>query len=422
MPTLPAAVRASSNTVRDVTGAAPPLRVAIFTESYLPYLSGVTVSTEALARGLGAAGHQVLLVAPRPAGVDLGSAGAAGPEPAYAWLPSYQAPPPAPAGYRMPIPVPSGALRAAREFAPDVAHAQSPFVSGLMARRVAQHTRAPLVFTHHTRFADYGHYLGPLARPAASAAAAYLRDFWGGCAAVVAPGTELAGDIRDRLGPRPQPVVRIIPTGVDVAAIRSLPPVDLRERFGWPADTVVAVTLGRLAVEKSIALLLEAFALAAASDERLRLLVVGGGPAEAALRERVAAPDLAGRAALTGRLPRMAALSLAKGGDLFVFASRTETQGLVLAEALTAGLPIVALAGPGVEDSVRDGVDGLVIHGAGDGELGSGLAQAIVSLAGDGARRRRMAAAAAQDASRFDVTTRVGEVVRLYNELLIGRA
>ncbi|HEX5579638.1 MAG TPA: glycosyltransferase, partial [Candidatus Limnocylindria bacterium] len=141
-----------------------PLRVAIFGESYLPYLSGVTVSTETLARGLRAAGHSVLLVAPRPAhGEEPPGAGAPGPPPAYAWLPSYQPPTPAPAGYRMPWPVPSDALRAARDFAPQVVHANSPFVSGLMARRIAQRTGARLVFTHHTRFGDYRHYLGPLA-------------------------------------------------------------------------------------------------------------------------------------------------------------------------------------------------------------------------------------------------------------------
>ena len=399
------------------------LRVAIFTESYLPYLSGVTVSTETLARGLGAAGHGVLLAAPRPAaGAEPGSAGASGPEPEYAWLPSYQAPPPAPSGYRMPLPVPSDALRRAREFAADVVHAQSPFVSGLMARRLAQHLRAPLVFTHHTRFADYGHYLGPLARPGARAVEAYLRDFWGGCAAGVAPGGELATEIRGRLGPRGRPLVRVIPTGVDVAMIQSLPAGDLRERFGWPGDTVVAVSLGRLAAEKSVALLVEAFARAASADERLRLVLVGGGPAEAALRERAAAPDLRGRVALTGRLPRLEALALARGADLFVFASRTETQGLVLAEALAAGLPVVALAGPGVEDSVRDGVDGTVVHGAGEGELGARLADAMGGLAGDAARRARMAAAAAAGARRFDVAARIDEVVHLYNEVLAGGA
>jgi glycosyltransferase involved in cell wall biosynthesis len=207
-----------------------------------------------------------------------------------------------------------------------------------------------------------------------------------------------------------------------VAGIRGLASGEVRRRFGWPEEAVVSVTVGRLAAEKSVALLVEAFASAAAADERLRLLLVGGGPAEVGLRERVAARDLADRVALTGRLPRMEALALAKASDLFVFASRTETQGLVLAEALAAGLPVVALAGPGVEDSVRDGVDGVVVRGDGDGELGAGLADAIVALAADHERRRRLAAAAEAGADRFDAATRIGELVDLYRELLAGRA
>src|SRR3989442_2463445 len=104
----------------------PPRGVAIFAEPYLPYLSGVTVSTEALARGLGGAGHDVLLVAPRPEhGRAPGSAGASGPEPRVAWLPSFQLPGPAPAGYPVPWPVPSAPLRATERFQPLLVHAPS---------------------------------------------------------------------------------------------------------------------------------------------------------------------------------------------------------------------------------------------------------------------------------------------------------
>src|SRR6187431_1107556 len=115
------------------------MRVALTSESFLPYLSGVTVSVDALARGLGALGHEVLVVAPRPADrnklVDVGSSG---PEPSYAWLPSYQLPAIAPAGYRMPWPTPtSEAWDDARALRPDIVHAHSPFVTGLLARRLA---------------------------------------------------------------------------------------------------------------------------------------------------------------------------------------------------------------------------------------------------------------------------------------------
>jgi 1,2-diacylglycerol 3-alpha-glucosyltransferase len=400
----------------------PPgaLRVAIFTESYLPYLSGVTVSTETLARGLRAAGHEVLLVAPRPAdGAEPRAAGAPGPPPAYAWLPSYQAPPPTPPGYRMPWPVPSSALAQAREFGPDLIHAQSPFVSGLMARRSSQRSHVPLFFTHHTRFGDYRHYLGPFARAAERTLDAYLRDYWAGCAGVIAPGRELADEIRQLLGTRRRPLVRAIPTGIDVATIRALPPRDARAAWGWPPDSIIVVSLGRLAREKDVELLVDAFAAAAQRDERLRLLLVGDGPLRPALDERVARADLAGRVALAGRLPRLDALATVAGADLFAFASRTETQGLVLAEALACGLPVVALSGPGVADSVRPEVDGLIVTRPTDpAEARRLLAEALGAVARDDRRRSEMAAAAGNGADRFDVSRRVGEVVALYREVL----
>jgi 1,2-diacylglycerol 3-alpha-glucosyltransferase len=398
------------------------LRIAIFGESYLPYLSGVTVSTEALARGLGAAGHEVLLVAPRPAaGREPGTAGALGPEPRTAWLSSFQVPGPAPHGYRVPWPAPSAALAAATAFRPQVVHAQSPFISGLMARRVARRVAAPLVFTHHTRFGDYRHYLGPFGALGSTLLDAYLQRFWRGCAAVVAPGSELAAEIGDRLRGARHPVVRTIPTGIEVATLAALPAIDPRAAAGWPPDAIAVTTLGRLAPEKSVDLVLEAFAEVAADEPAVRLQVVGGGPSEMALRARAERPDLAGRVRFTGEQPHGAALAMAKGADLMVSASRTETQGLVLAEALALGLPVIAIGGPGVRDSVRDGIDGLVVAGeAPDGQR-TRLAAAVRSLVRDPARRSAMATEALAGAGRFDAAVRAASMVAFYRELLAAR-
>src|SRR3990170_732381 len=115
------------------------MRVLLTTESYLPYLSGVTVSVDSLARGLGARGHEVLVLAPRPVrGAAPEPVGSPGPAPRYAWLASYQLPVMAPPAYRMPTPLTHPrALRAARIFRPDVVHAHSPFVTGRLARSLA---------------------------------------------------------------------------------------------------------------------------------------------------------------------------------------------------------------------------------------------------------------------------------------------
>jgi glycosyltransferase involved in cell wall biosynthesis len=395
------------------------MRILLTTESALPYLSGVTVSVDALARGLGARGEQVLVLAPRPAdGADPLPVGSPGPDPRYAWLPSYQPPAVAPPRYRMPLPLPwTAAVAAARRFGPEVVHAHSPFVTGLLARRLARAAGAPLVFTHHTRFADYRHYLGPLAAPGARLTDAYLAAFWSACGAIIAPSSDLAAEIRERLPASRRERVHVIPTGVDVDGIRALDPQDPRPAHGWPADAIVAASLGRLAPEKSPMTVLDAVAAAAAREPRLRLLVVGGGPSEADLRARSDRRDLAGRVAFTGGLPRLEALAAVAGADLFIGASRTETQGLVLAEALSAGLPVVALEGPGVADSVRDGIDGIVVPSSPPGAADR-LGAAVSGLAADPATRSAMAARARQDADRFSVARRVAETRALYRDVL----
>ena len=397
-----------------------PMRVAIFGESYLPYLSGVTIATDALARGLMEAGQQILLVMPRPAHEPSPPAPH---EPAVAWLPSYQPPPPAPRGYRIPVPRPSAALRAARAFRPQVIHAQSPFVSGLMARRVAHSVGAPLVFTHHTRFGDYRHYLGPLAAPGAALMSGYVRRFWLGCAAIVAPGTELAAEISDAVGSRSgAPLVRAIPTGLDLDWIAAVPEGHPRREAGWtPGVDFVVASLGRLAREKSVELLLEAFARAAMDRPELRFLLIGGGPLEGAVRRRGQRDDLRGRLLVTGQRSRDEALGLLKACELFGFASRTETQGLVVAEALACGVPVVALEGPGVRDAVRDGTDGIILPRVPESAAAERMASALVALAGDPERRDAMARNAREGASRFAVQRRVNEVVDLYRQTLASR-
>ncbi|MEO6578954.1 MAG: glycosyltransferase [Candidatus Limnocylindria bacterium] len=399
------------------------MRIALFAESSLPYVSGVTVSVDALARGLGARGHHVMLVAPRPSGEgSVISVGSPGPAPRMAWAPSYGLPAIAPHGYRMPWPNPmSDAVRSARDFHPDVVHAHSPFVSGVMALRLARAVRAPLLFTHHTRFDDYSHYLGPLSMVGRTATNAWLRAYWRSCTAVIAPSADLAASIRARIGPR-APAVHVIPTGVDVAAIRDLAREDPRVSARWPDDSVVLVSLGRVAPEKSPELLIDTVARATHAAPVLRIVVIGGGPSLVPIMRRAAAAGLGDRIRFTGSLPRPRALAALAGGDLFAFTSRSETQGIVLAEALTAGLPAIAVDGPGVRDSIRDGIDGLVVPSAPTATLEVRMADAIAGLASDPGRRRELARRASSDADRFDVHRRVAEVEDVYRDAVGSRS
>ena len=203
-----------------------------------------------------------------------------------------------------------------------------------------------------------------------------------------------------------------MPTGIDVDGIRALHALDSRAEAGWPGDAVVIATLGRLAPEKSVDVILDAAAVAFERAAAVRLLVIGGGPSEDGLRRRAAA--FGGRVHLTGALPRLEALARLRAADLFAFASRTETQGLVLAEALAAGLPAIAIEGPGVADSVRDGVDGRIVAAEPESTRAARLGSALIELVEDGALRALMAERAREDAGRFALPARVAEIEAIY--------
>jgi glycosyltransferase involved in cell wall biosynthesis len=209
-----------------------------------------------------------------------------------------------------------------------------------------------------------------------------------------------------------------VPTGIDVAGLAAITPIDPRAAAGWPAQSIVAVSLGRLAPEKNVMTVLEAVSAATSDVPGLRLLVIGGGPSADELRRRAERPDLDGRVRFTGALARPDALRAAAGGDLFVFASRTETQGLVLAEAMGLGLPCVALDGPGVRDSVRDGIDGVVVEAEGVASRADRLGAALGSLASDRARLAALAARASEGADRFSLDRRAVEIEGLYRSLV----
>lgn len=409
-------------------GSAPaPLRVAVLAESYLPYLSGVTVSTEALVRGLGARGHRVLLVAPRPrAGAELGTAGAVGPDPEVAWMPSYQLPPPVPRGYRMPLPATlERVLPDVMAFRPQVVHAQSPFMAGLFARRIARKAGAPLVFTYHTRFVDYRHYMSAFADVGAAVMRRYLDGYLRSCDAVIAPSRDLAAELRQRLDDPARPLIEPVPTGIDVGRLAQLEATSPRAAHGWSDDAIVAVTAGRLAPEKSVETVLEGFSRASAREPRLRLVVIGDGPSAPRLRERAASSGLTDRVAFLGQLPRLEALAVIKGCDVFLFASQTETQGLVLVESLACGVPVIAVAAPGVRDSVTDGVDGRIVAAEPKEARASAIAAALFELARDAQTRASMARAALAGAGHFSVAERLAQVEAVYRaaiEVRSGRA
>ena len=376
------------------------MRIALFTNNYLPFCGGVTISVETLRRGLQDRGHQVWVMAPRFRGVPDGDPGVL----RYPSIPATTYP-------EFPLAIPYAPTMAARVRAldVDVFHAHHPFLLGPAAGRLARRAGRPLVFTYHTRYEKYAHYV-PLTRTLVEAAAVRLSTrFAARVDAVIAPSVVVRDELVRRGVRAP---VTVIPTGVDLARFRRGDRGAARRALGLPDGDPVLLYVGRLDREKSVDRVLLAFERVASTVRRARLLVVGHGKEAERLRRRAARLAAAGGVQFLGVRAHDTLPTCYQAADLFLFASETETQGLVLAEAAACGLPAVAVNASGCDEVVRDGETGLLTKSD-----PTALAEAAIGLLLDGERRAAMALRARDVAEReFDVRLQIDRTLDVYLE------
>jgi 1,2-diacylglycerol 3-alpha-glucosyltransferase len=371
------------------------LRVGFFTECYKPIVNGVVASIDALRDGLGAQGVEVTTVAPHfPRFVDDARD--------VVRIPSL--PLPTATAYRLCVPYLNAEDRA-RVRGIELVHAHSPFVTGWMAAAYARNKRIPLVFTYHTRLDAYAHY-APFDRGTTERAMAELtRRYANAADAVVVPTAAMEVRLR-ALGVRAP--IAVVPSAIDVerfaAGRRS---ALVRARLGAPGDERLALVVSRLGVEKNVELALDALA----HLPGLRLAIVGEGPHRGALEERAERLGVTGRVRFTGALARERLPDVYASVDAFVFPSTTDTQGLVLAEALAAGLPVVAAQSEASRDVLGEGgrivpADPAAMAAAISAAIAAGRDQSAVHLAFD----------------RYTVELQTRRILDLYREVLAARA
>ena len=307
-----------------------PTEVACFTECYRPIINGVVASIEGLRAGLVAAGIGVTIVAPhfpRERSDDL----------AIVRLPSL--PLPTATGYRLCLPYISRDART-RIARASIVHVHSPFVTGWLGTNFARRSALPLVFTYHTRIDEYAHYAPFEPRITRAAMTALTRSFANRTDSVIVPTLAMQQRLRD-IGVRVP--IAVVPSSIDVAHFAGGRRTQAaRATLGARDGARIVLAVSRIAKEKHLELAIDAIAHVADA----RLAIVGDGPDRAALEARATGRGVRDRVHFTGALEPAALPDLYASSDAFVFPSPTETQGLVLAEALAAGLPIVAVDTP----------------------------------------------------------------------------
>jgi glycosyltransferase involved in cell wall biosynthesis len=361
-------------------------------------LGGVPTAVETIRRGLESLGHQVVVVAPRMAGAtDSG--------PGVIRVPAIPAP--TYPDFALPLPLGPSLTRRLLALDLDVFHAHHPFLLGVSARRLARASGRPLVFTYHTLYDRYAHYVplphGMVARRAIrwSAGFADTADL------VLAPSDFVARRLRTQGVRRP---IEVLPTGVDLEHFRPGGRAAAREALGLAADDRVLLYAGRLDREKNLSFLLDAVARVHAP--RIRLLIVGRGTQTAALRREAALRSMGERAEFRGGVTPDRLSTYYQAADLFVFASTTETQGLAVLEAMASGLPVVAVRASGVEEVVAEGVSGLLVP-----EDAGAFAAAVSQILADTDLASKLALGGREAAGPLASTGQVGRLVTAYRRV-----
>jgi glycosyltransferase involved in cell wall biosynthesis len=226
---------------------------------------------------------------------------------------------------------------------------------------------------------------------------------------VIAPSESIARMIRRRGVTTP---IQVIPTGIDVKAFASAEGARFRERLKIPADSLVIGHVGRLAQEKNLGFLSEAVAQFLAKEPNARFLVVGDGPGRDEMKEVFVKHGVADRLLLAGKRTGRVLREAYRAMDVFAFASKSETQGMVVAEAMAAGVPVVALNASGVREVVEDGANGLLLAANASTET---FAAALEKCAAK-EERERLGAGAQKTAALFSREQSAKKALAFYDE------
>jgi len=371
------------------------LRIGLFTECYRPIQNGIVASIDALALALRSLGHDVICVTPSMPGYREAQED-------VVRIPSL--PLPTRTAYRLTIPMlANGRVTRVLQHL-SIVHTHSAFVTGWMGARVARRFHAPHVFTYHTQLEEYAHYFPFESRLTRNAAAGLTRGHCNSADVVIVPTRAMEQHLRE-LGVRSR--IEVVPSGIDLGFFAGGRwREDLRLSLGVSAGGKMIVAVGRLGREKNVELALEAFARLAVPEARL--VLVGEGPHREALERAAHRLHVADRTTFAGEYTREALPDVYASADALVFTSRSETQGLVLVEALAAGLPVVAVDAPQTRDVLGDA--GTIVA-----PEPTAIAAELRRILAEGGRR---SGAAAEAAARFDAAGIGSRILAVYSSLI----
>lgn len=356
------------------------MKIGFFTDTYLPVGYGIQISVETFRKTLEKMGHEVYVFTP--------------------YVPGYKDviknvfrfnsvriiknP-----EMRLALPIAhNGELRKAVNFDLDVVHCHTPFTMGFLGKYVSKHQSIPMVYTHHTAYPDYAKvylkekYIIP-------EMAKWVSKLFGNWAdGVIAPSVKIERTLREYGVKKP---IYILPTGVDldyfkIDARSRAAAKALRESWGVKAGDKVLLSLCRIDKAKNLGFIAESFPYVIKKYPNTKLVFVGDGQYMKELKALVKRLGIATNVIFPGFIDDAHKSAYYQAADAFLFASNTETQGIVILEAMVSGLPIIALQDDSFKGQVKNGRNGYLLDSRTSPE---GFGKKIIKFLGDDSEKLR---------------------------------
>lgn len=335
------------------------MRIAIFSDTYTPDINGVATSTKILKDELINHGHEVLVVTselPSESDYEDDSNDNILRVPGLEIQALY--------GYRACNIYSFKGMKEIKSMNIEVIHVQTEFGIGIFGRIVGEALNIPVVYTYHTMWADYSHYVNPINSTAIDGlikkAITRISKFYGDKSAELIVPSIKTKEALEKYGLHKN--MHIIPTGLELDKFDPKNKDDklinqIKEKYGIK-DQFIVTFLGRIAKEKSIDVLIDAMKEIVKENDNILCLIVGGGPYLDELKELVKDDQIEKYIIFTGPKPSQEVPSYYHLSNVFVSASVTETQGLTYIEAMASGIPAVARYDQNLENVIIDGVNG----------------------------------------------------------------
>lgn len=377
------------------------MRIGIFTDGYLPGITGVSTSVDSTVKELERRGHTVVLVAPkyprhhdnRPV-IRIRSVA----------LPNLK-------NIRIATYLPGTSIALATQIDVDIIHGHAGGPITMLGWEIAKIKRIPFVVTYHTLFNQYTHYVfkGKVIRPKMTEMA--TRIFANTADYIVAP-TQKVNDELVRYGVKKP--IKTIPTGIDLTSFHPRPGNNyISDKLGVDRDVQILLYVGRLGKEKSVDYLIKSFAHVAKERKDVILVIAGDGPERHRLESLAKKLRLGNKVHFTGFIDPQDTPLLYSSADVFVFCSRTETQGLVVFEAMASGITPVVVDDPAYRNIIEHEQNGLVAkRGI------KGFAREVLRVLSDDKLKMQLAAGALASADQFSLQRSIDTLEQLYKELI----